>query len=111
LHDRLLNERLRLVVQVLRLGRRGSGHGSQQRRGRDEILACSRGRVRVVDVEVGVDAVTGLPAQLARAFAARGSFSGDGGVKQSYRAVFLRKLSLELARLRQLCVDVGAPRR
>jgi hypothetical protein len=32
-------------------------------------------------------------------------------VKQSYRAVFLRKLSLELARLRQLCVDVGAPRR
>jgi hypothetical protein len=28
LHGRLLNERLRLAVQVLRFGRRGSGHGS-----------------------------------------------------------------------------------
>jgi hypothetical protein len=27
LNGRLLNESLRLVVQVLRLGRRGSGHG------------------------------------------------------------------------------------
>jgi hypothetical protein len=35
----------------------------------------------VVDVEVGVDALTGLLAQLTRAFAARGGFSGDGGAK------------------------------
>jgi hypothetical protein len=102
LHGRLLDERLLL-------GRRGSGHGSQQRRGCDELLALSRGRVRVVDVEVGVDALEGLPAQLARAFSARGSFS-NGGAKQSYRAVFLRKLSLELAWLSQLCIDVSAPR-
>jgi hypothetical protein len=68
------------------------------------------GRVRVVDVEVGVDAFTGLLAQLARAFAARGSFSRDGGAKQSYRVLLLRKLGFELARLGQLCVDVGALR-
>jgi hypothetical protein len=83
----------------------------QQRRDCDELLARSRGCVRVVDVEVGVDALVGLPAQLARAFAARGSFSSDGDAKQSYRAVFLRKLSLELACLSQLCIDVSAPRR
>jgi hypothetical protein len=81
LHDRLLDERLRLAMQVLRLSCQGSGHGLQQRRGCDELLARSRGRVQVVDVEVGVDALAGLPAQLARAFAARGSFSSDGGVK------------------------------
>jgi hypothetical protein len=43
LHDRLLNERLRLAVQVLRLGRRGSRHGSQQCCSCDELLARSRG--------------------------------------------------------------------
>jgi hypothetical protein len=46
-----------------------------------------------------------------RAFATRGSFSSDGGAKQLYRAVLLRKLGLELARLGQLHVDVGTPRR
>jgi hypothetical protein len=39
------------MVQVLRLGRRGSGHGPQQRRSCDELLAHSRGRVRVVDLK------------------------------------------------------------
>jgi hypothetical protein len=62
LHDRLLNERLRLMVQVLRLGRRGSGHGPQQLRSFDELLTRSRGRVWVVDIEVGVDALADLPA-------------------------------------------------
>jgi hypothetical protein len=60
LHGRLLDERLRLAVQVPRLGRRWSGHGSQQRRSRDELLARSWRRARVVDVEVGVDAIAGL---------------------------------------------------
>jgi hypothetical protein len=46
-------------------------------------LACSWGRARVVNVEVGVDALAGLLAQLTRAFAARGGFSSDGGAKQS----------------------------
>jgi hypothetical protein len=62
-------------------------------------LACSWGRARVVDVEVSVDALAGMLVQLTRAFAARGGFSSDGGTKQSYRAVLLRKLGLELARL------------
>jgi hypothetical protein len=93
----LLNERLRLAMQVLRLERRGSRHGSQQCRSYDELLARSRGRVRVVDVEVGVDAIARLPAQLAREFTARGSFSSDGGVKQSHHTVFLRELGLEFA--------------
>jgi hypothetical protein len=111
LHDRLLDERLRLAVQVLRLGRRRSGHGSQQCRSCDELLARSRGCVRVVDIEVGVDALAGLPAQLACAFATRGSFSSNGGAKQSYRVVLLRKFSLKLARLSQLRIDVSASRR
>jgi hypothetical protein len=69
------------------------------------------GCIRVVDVEVGVDAVAGLPAQFTRAFAARGSFPRDGGAKQPHRAVLFRQLGLELARLGQLRVDVGPPRR
>jgi hypothetical protein len=81
LHGRLLNECLRLTVQVPRLGRRGSGHGPQQCRGSDELLARSRGRAWVVYVEVGVDALAGLLAQLTRAFTARGGFPSDGGVK------------------------------
>jgi hypothetical protein len=73
-------------------------------------LARSRERVQVVDVEVDVDALAGLLAQLARAFAARGSFFNDGGAKQSYRVVLFRELSLELACLSQLRVDVSASR-
>jgi hypothetical protein len=43
LDGRLLDERLRLAVQVPRLGRRGGGHGPQQCCGSDELLARSRG--------------------------------------------------------------------
>jgi hypothetical protein len=74
-------------------------------------LACSQGRVRIVDVEVCVDAIAGLPAQLACAFAARRDFSRDRGTKQSHRAVLFCQLGFELACLGQLCVDVGPPRR
>jgi hypothetical protein len=107
LDGRLLDERLRLAVQVPSLGRRWGGHGLQQCRGGDELLACSRRRVRVVDVEVGINAIAGLPAQLPRAFAARGCFPRNGGAKQPHRAVLFRQLGLELARLGQLRVDVG----
>jgi hypothetical protein len=69
------------------------------------------GRIRFVDVEVGVDAVTGLHAQFTRAFAARGGFPRDGGAKQPHCTVFFRQLGLEFARLGQLHVDVGLPRR
>jgi hypothetical protein len=65
------------------------------------------GRVRIVDVEVRVDVITGLPAQLTRAFAARRGFPRDGGAKQPHRAVLLRQFGLELTCLGQLCVDVG----
>jgi hypothetical protein len=41
----------------------------------------TRGASWVVDVEVDVDALAGLLAQLARTFAARGGFPDDGGVK------------------------------
>jgi hypothetical protein len=109
LDSRLFDECLRLAVQVPRLGRRGGGHGPQQRRGGNELLARSRGRARVIDVEFGVDAVTGLSAQLACAFATRGGFSGDGGPKQPHRAIFLRDLGLKLVRLGQLRIDVGPP--
>jgi hypothetical protein len=64
----------------------------------------------VVDVEVGIDALAGLPAQFSCAFAAREGFSGDGGSKQSHRAVLLGELGFKLARLSQLRVDVGPPR-
>jgi hypothetical protein len=62
-------------------------------------LARSWGRIWVVNVEVGVDAIAGLSAQLTRAFAVRGGFSRDGGAKQPHRAVFFRQLGLELAGL------------
>jgi hypothetical protein len=110
LDGRLLDKRLRLAVQVSCLGRRGGGHGPQQRRGSYELLARSRGRARIVDIEVGVDAIAGLSAQLARAFATRGGFPGDGGSKQPHRTVLLRELGLKLARFSQLRVDVGPPR-
>jgi hypothetical protein len=96
LDGRLLDVCLRFAVQVPRLGRRGAGHDSQQCRSGNELLACSRGRVRIVDVEVGVDAIVGLPAQLTRAFAARRGFSRDGGTEQPHRAVFFCQLGLEL---------------
>jgi hypothetical protein len=60
LHGRLLDEGLRLVVQVACLGCRGREHGSEQRCCCNELLACTRRRVRVVDIEVGVDAFAGL---------------------------------------------------
>jgi hypothetical protein len=51
---------LRLAVQVPRLGRRGGRHGPQQRCGGNVLLARSRRRIRVVDVEIGINAVAGL---------------------------------------------------
>jgi hypothetical protein len=107
LDGRLFDERLRLTVQVPRFGRRRGGHGPQQRCGGDELLARSRGRIRVVDIEVGVDAVTGLLAQFTRAFAARGGFPRHGGAEQPHGAVFFRQLGLELTCLGQLRVDIG----
>jgi hypothetical protein len=102
LDGHLLDERMCLAVQVPHLVRRGGRHGPQQCRSGDELLARSRGRVRIVDIEVGVDAIAGLPAQLTRAFAACGGFSRDGGTEQPHRAVLFRQLGLELARLGQL---------
>jgi hypothetical protein len=52
-----------------------------------------------------------LSAQLTRAFATCGCFPRDGGAKQPHCAVLFRQLGLELARLGQLLVDVGPPRR
>jgi hypothetical protein len=75
----------------------------------DELLARSRGSVRVVEVEVSADALTSLPTQLTRALAPRGGFPGDGGSKQPHRMVLLRELGFELARLSQLRVDVSSP--
>jgi hypothetical protein len=99
LNGRLLDECLHLTVQVSRLGRRGGRHGSQQRRGGDKLLARPRRRVRVVDIEVGIDVIAGLYAQLPRAFAARGGFLCHGGAEQPHRPIFLRQLGLEFASL------------
>jgi hypothetical protein len=107
LDDRLLDECLRFAVQVPRFRRRRGGHGPQQCRGSDELLTRSRGRVQIVDVEVGVDAITGLPAQLTRVFASRGGFSRDRGAEQLHRVVFFRQLGFKLACLGQLRIDVG----
>jgi hypothetical protein len=60
LHGRLLDEGLRLAAQVSCLRCRGFGHGPEQRHCCDELLAWSQQCVLVVDVEVGVDALTGL---------------------------------------------------
>jgi hypothetical protein len=81
LHDRQLDERLRLAVQLSRLRHQRCGHGPEQRRCIDELLTRARWRVWVVDVEVGIDALTGLLAQLAHAFAARRGFSSNGGAQ------------------------------
>jgi hypothetical protein len=59
-HGRLLDERLRLAVQVSRLGRRGYGHGPEQRRGCDKLLARAWWRVWFIDVEIDVDTLAGL---------------------------------------------------
>jgi hypothetical protein len=99
LNGRLLDECLHLTVQVSRLGRRGGRHGPQQRCGSDKLLACPRRHVRVVDIEVGVDAVAGLYAQLPRALAAREGFACHGGAEQPHRPIFLRQLGLEIASL------------
>jgi hypothetical protein len=53
-------------VQVACHGRRGFGHRPEQRCFCDELLACSRRCVRVVDIEVGIDELVGPPAQLTR---------------------------------------------
>jgi hypothetical protein len=95
LDGRLLDERLRLAVQVSRFWCRRGGHGPKQRRGSDELLARSWRRLRVVDV----NAVAGLYAQLTCAFATRGGFSCHGGAEQPHRPVFFCQLGLELARL------------
>jgi hypothetical protein len=60
LNGRLLDERLRLAVQVSRLGCQGGGHGSQQCRSSNELLDRSPGRVWLVDVEVDVNALASL---------------------------------------------------
>jgi hypothetical protein len=64
----------------------------------------------MVDVEVGVDAVAGLSAQLTRALAAHGGLPRDGGSEQPHRAVFFRQLGFKLACLGQLRIDVVPPR-
>jgi hypothetical protein len=107
LDGRLLDERLRLTVQVPRLGCRGGGHGPQQRCGGNELLARSRRRIWDFDVEIGVDAVTGLYAQLTRAFAARGGFPRHRGAEQPHRPILFLQLGLELAGLGQLRVDIS----
>jgi hypothetical protein len=99
LDGRLLDECLHLTVQVSRLGHRGGWNGPQQRCGGDKLLARPWRRVRVVDIEVGVDAIAGLYAQLPRAFAARGGFPCHGGAEQPHRPILLCQLGLEFAGL------------
>jgi hypothetical protein len=107
LDGRLLDECLRFTVQVPCLGCRGGGNGPQQRCGGDELLARSRRRVWVVNVEISVDAVAGLYAQLTRAFAARGGLPRHRGAEQPHRPILFRQLGLELVGLGQLLVDIG----
>jgi hypothetical protein len=54
LHDRLLDEGLRLAMQVTRLGCRGCRHGSEQRCCYNELLTRAQWRVRVIDVDTPV---------------------------------------------------------
>jgi hypothetical protein len=71
-----------MSAYVLRCRFRASGvEGAGMARGRGELLARSWGRAWVVDVEVGVDALAGLLAQLARAFAARGGFPSESAME------------------------------
>jgi hypothetical protein len=62
LHGRLLDEGLRLAVQVTRLRCRGSrhGYGSEQRCRCNELLTHTRWRGWVVNVEVDVDMLASL---------------------------------------------------
>jgi hypothetical protein len=106
LDGRLLDELLCLTVQVSRLGCRGGGHGPQQRYGGNELLAHSRRRFWVVDVEIGVNAVAGLCAQLPHGLTARRGFPCHRGAEQPHRPILFRQLGLELAGLGQLRVDV-----
>jgi hypothetical protein len=64
-------------------------------------------RIWVVDVEIGVNAVAGLYAQLKRAFAARRGFPCHRGAEQPHRPILFCQLGLELAGLGQLRVDIG----
>jgi hypothetical protein len=67
--------------------------------------------VRVVNIEVGVDALAGVPARLLRAFAMLQGFSCNGGAQEPHLPVLIRELSLELVCLGHLCGDVSASRR
>jgi hypothetical protein len=99
LDGRLLDERLRLTVQVPRLGCREGWHGPQQRYGGDELLARSWRRVWDIDVKIGVDAVAGLYAQLPHALAALRGFPRHRGAEQPHRPILFRQLGFELAGL------------
>jgi hypothetical protein len=81
LHGCLLDESMRLAVQVSHLRCRGRGHGPEQHLSCDELLTRAWCSVWVVNIEVGVDALTGLHAQLEHAFAARRVFSDDRGTQ------------------------------
>jgi hypothetical protein len=99
LHSCLLDEGLHLTALVVCLGHRWFRHHPEQRRCCDELLAYSQRSVRVIDIEVGIDALAGLPAQLARMFATRRGFSRDGGTQEPHLPVLFRELGLELSRL------------
>jgi hypothetical protein len=61
-------------VQVTRLGCRGRGHGSEQGRCRNELLASAWSHVRVVDVKVGeMRSRVCLPSSCARSPRAKAS--------------------------------------
>jgi hypothetical protein len=99
LDSRSLDERLRLTVQVPRLGRRGGRHGLQHRCGGNDLLARLWRHVWVVDVEICVDAVAGLYTQLPRALAARRGFPRHRGAEQPHRPILLHQLGFEFAGL------------
>jgi hypothetical protein len=60
-YGRLLDEGLRLVVQVACLRRQGFGHGPEQCCHCDELLTRPGRCVQVDDVEVSVDVLMVLP--------------------------------------------------
>jgi hypothetical protein len=98
LHGHLLNECLRLAVQVLASGVEGVGMA------RSSVATAmsfwlARGGVFVLLMSKSALIRSRACLPDARAFAARGRFSSDGGAKQSHRVVLLRNLDLEFARL------------